>query len=179
MSPWRRAPPITATRARLPEERLHSFLLYKRNRHDKLQCYLEIKIFILKPTVLRKSHLRCNYKVMKCEDVESMSVAGWVCHLNSEFVLSKGMMRIWGFARGTSCGHWLAAGCWPLPFGGLLQKVCPVKCNYLCCREDSKPSSKPRNNYSVSDFSRNIKCSSRLLDNYKNRIEVGLEPQGG
>ena len=45
------------------------FLLYKKNRRDKLQCYLEIKFFILKPAVLRKSHLRCNYKVIKCEDV--------------------------------------------------------------------------------------------------------------
>lgn len=179
MSPGWRALPITATRACLPEERLHCFLLYKRNRRDKLQCYLEIKIFILKPAALRKSRLRCNYKVIKREDVESTSAAGSVCHLDSEFALSKGVMRIWGFARGTCCGHWLAAGCWPSPFGGLLQKVCPVKCNYLCCREDSKPSSKARNNYSVSDFSRNIDCSSRLLDNFKNRIEVRLEPQGG
>lgn len=108
-----------------------------------------------------------------------MSVAGSVCHLNSEFALSKVMMCIWSFARGTCWGHWLAAGCWPSPFGGLLQKVCPIKCNYLCCREDSKPSSKARNNYSVSHFSRNIECSSRLLDDFKNRIEVRLEPQGG
>ena len=94
MSPGWRALPITATRACLPEERLHCFLLYKRNRRDKLQCYLEIKIFILKPAALRKSRLRCNYKVIKREDVELTSAAGSVCHLDSEFALSKGVMRI-------------------------------------------------------------------------------------
>ena len=70
---------------------------------------------------------------------------------------------------------WLAAGGWPSLFRGAVEGL-PDKCNYLHGREDGKPPTKAIGNYSVWDFNRIIRWSSKLSYNFLESILLGLEP---